>query len=213
MKKTLIDLAGQRFGRLVVLHRAPNKDNKHKRAVWRCLCDCGTERSVTSNNLRGGITSSCGCLRLDAITTHGMSGAPGYGSWKAMLNRCTNPDSKDWPRYGGKGIECRFEGFEHFLSVIGPKPSSEYTVDRYPNQKGHYEPGNVRWATHEQQQRNKRNNRMVTHEGRTQCMAAWEQELGLPPGIVSKRLSHGWSVDRALTEPSRSQRAPLPIAS
>jgi hypothetical protein len=130
-----------------------------------------------------------------------------------MLNRCTNPDSKDWPRYGGKGIECRFEGFEHFLSVIGPKPSSEYTVDRYPNQKGHYEPGNVRWATHEQQQRNKRNNRMVTHEGRTQCMAAWEQELGLPPGIVSKRLSHGWSVDRALTEPSRSQRAPLPIAS
>jgi len=55
----VIDLTGDRYGRLVVISRAPNKG---RRVAWRCRCDCGAERIIASNNLRRRHTLSCGCL-------------------------------------------------------------------------------------------------------------------------------------------------------
>jgi hypothetical protein len=72
-----------------------------------------------------------------------------------MLNRCTNPNSEDWPDYGGRGIEVRFPNYEAFLAHAGEAPPGK-SIDRWPDKNGHYEPGNVRWATPKEQADNKR---------------------------------------------------------
>jgi hypothetical protein len=94
-----------------------------------------------------------GCIRK----THGMSDAPEYKAWKDMLRRCRNPKSHNWKYYGGRGIEVRFASFEEFFATVGPRPTSKHSIDRWPNNDSHYQSGNVRWATHSQQQRNRRN--------------------------------------------------------
>lgn len=65
----IIDLTGQRFGKLICLdyelRDVPDKKRSNKqRAYWRCLCDCGRQRYVTATNLRKGNTTSCGCSRI-----------------------------------------------------------------------------------------------------------------------------------------------------
>jgi hypothetical protein len=87
--------------------------------------------------------------------THGMYGTAEYWAYHAARKRCTNPASKDWPQYGGRGIKFLFTGFEQFFSEIGRKPAPKLTLDRKDND-GHYAPGNVRWATQSEQIRNKR---------------------------------------------------------
>lgn len=63
-----VDLTGQKYGRLSVINRAPNKNG---RVAWNCICDCGTKKVVTSHDLRSGNTKSCGCYFRDrTIETH-----------------------------------------------------------------------------------------------------------------------------------------------
>lgn len=88
--------------------------------------------------------------------------SPEYRSYNAAKNRCENPDNKSYRYYGGRGIEFRFDSFEAFLSELGLKPTAEHSIDRYPNKDGHYEAGNVRWATKIEQVRNQRSNRILT---------------------------------------------------
>jgi hypothetical protein len=129
-----------------------------------------------------------------------MTGTPEYVAWKDLLARCANPNNKYWPRYGGRGIECRFTSFEQFLAVIGCRPTPRHSVDRIDN-NGHYEPGNVHWELPKPQARNKSTNHLITHDGRTQCVAAWAEDLGLNRQAIYDRLRLGWSVERALTTP------------
>ena len=86
------------------------------------------------------------------------------------------------------------------MAEVGPRPSDKHSLDRIDNAKG-YEPGNVRWATMSAQCRNKRNNRLLTFRGKTQCMTAWGEELGLSRGCIKCRLKNGWSVEEALSTP------------
>ena len=89
--------------------------------------------------------------------------SPTYLSWQAMLSRCTNTNFPSYPRYGGNGITIcdRWFTFENFLADMGERPSIKYSIDRYPNNSGNYEPGNCRWATMKEQCRNKRTVRAV----------------------------------------------------
>jgi len=198
-----IDLTGQRFGRLTVLHREPNKGRK---VTWLCRCDCGASRVVTADNLRSGNTTSCGCFKSELAasmaTTHGGCASDAYGCWEGIKDRCTNPNSHAWSYYGGQGVECRFTSFEQFRDEIGPRPTPEHTVDRFPDKKGHYEPGNIRWATPKQQNRNKGDNRLISWQGKIQCLAEWDEQLGFSRNTVGRRLRCGWSVERAFTTPA-----------
>jgi hypothetical protein len=157
--------AGQRFGRWTVLGAAEPKiySSSTKKTVL-ARCECGTERVLTEAALLGGTTESCGCLRREklsaAITRHGLRKHPLYDRWKAMLQRCENPDWPQFKDWGGRGITVCERWHDVALFVedierdIGPCPAG-MTLDRIGND-GNYEPGNVRWATRLQQTHNRR---------------------------------------------------------
>lgn len=205
MGRKVIDLVGQSYGRLTVLEKGSKSGTQYK---WLCQCSCGSQPfEVHGNSLRQGVTQSCGCLRreraAEANTKHGLYNAYAatYHIWASMIHRCTNPNSKNYKDYGARGITVcdRWLSFENFLADIGDRPE-RLTLERIDNSSG-YEPDNCRWATRTEQQRNTRRNRMITWGGKTQCIAAWAEELGLPRTTMMTRLRCGWSVERIFTTP------------
>lgn len=157
-----IDRTGLRYGRLVVLGRVGSYKNDFK---WRCLCDCGNTTVALGCNLVKGNTKSCGCLHLEAITHHGgtKDSSLGYESWRMMRQRCLNPKYTQYKDYGGRGISIcpEWDTFEKFTADMGPRPEG-YTLERN-NNDGNYELGNCRWATRQEQNKNKRPAKKVGH--------------------------------------------------
>lgn len=197
---------GQRFGRVVVIAEAGNAPNGGRLVLCRCDCD-GNEKVVRAGNLQYGGTQSCGCLQKESLsaiaTTHGLCQHPIYDIWVGMRNRCQNPNSPAYRLYGAKGV-CvadRWDYFPNFLADMGERPSLEHTLDRYPNRDGNYEPGNVRWATWKEQQRNRRNNVTLEFNGHVKLLIEWAEEVGISYTTLHFRLSKGWSPERALTTP------------
>lgn len=194
------NLTGLRFGRLTVETFA-GRLSKH--SSWHCRCDCGMKTVVTCGDLTTGHTSSCGCLRRDVtrarVWKHGNTGTAVYGVWLGILQRCEDRNCRSFPRYGGRGITVceRWHDFKNFLSDVGQRPRNK-SIERIDNSKG-YEPGNCRWATMKEQCRNRRSNHVLTWNGRTMCIAAWAEEIGIKPLTVLHRIRSGWSVERALT--------------
>ena len=130
---------------------------------------------------------------------HGLTDTPTHSSWCSMNSRCNNPKVHQYPYYGGKGIKVceRWKSFENFLSDMGPRPEG-MTLDRINNTKD-YEPSNCRWATRDEQSKNRTTSINITFNGKTQLLAEWARELGINPGTLANRLKSGWAIDRALT--------------
>ena len=131
---------------------------------------------------------------------HARKRTPTYIVWEGIKNRCLSPNNSRYPKYGGAGITICEEwraDYSLFLAAVGERPSLNHTLDRKDNSKG-YEPGNVRWATQKEQQRNRTNNRLLTHAGRTMPMAQWAEELGISKTTLHARLKAGWPIDKAL---------------
>ena len=204
-----IDMTGQQFGRLTVIDQAPNILIGRTSAVaWRCLCACGNEVVKSARDLSGGNTKSCGCWRRDftrANQTHGRSRDPVYHIWKAMRRRCADAGA---PRYGGRGIEVcdRWQhSFANFIADMGERPPGG-TVERIDND-GPYSPENCRWASRKEQGRNKANNYLITHDGRTHTISEWAEASGIPAYRIWERIKVlGWTAEEALTRPVRKGR-------
>jgi hypothetical protein len=154
---------GQRYGKLVVLGIFAGKG---KSSLVNCQCDCGRLTIKRSSNLAAGHTQSCGCLRrqrmADMNYKHGaatrVTRTPAWRVWRGMHQRCSDPGSKDFSRYGGRGIMVcpRWsgrDGFTHFLQDMGERPRGK-TLDRKNGQRG-YTPENCRWATPKEQAQNR----------------------------------------------------------
>jgi hypothetical protein len=163
----VIDIVGQRFGRLVVLSYA-GKD-KYNGAIWLCRCDCGIAKSIARRQLQSGDTVSCGCYHREKVaeigrlskTTHGMSRSPTHVVWTHIISRCTNPKNRAWKNYGGRGIAVcdRWRNsFEAFIADMGEKPSG-MTIERVDNDRG-YEPENCVWLKPSLQNRNRRTTKL-----------------------------------------------------
>ncbi len=206
-------MIGQRFGRLVVT--GERIDGKHRWCTVRC--DCGTERRVRASSLRSGDTTSCGCWASERMASmnfrHGDTIAsqptPEWVVWRTMRQRCEDPSSHSFDAYGGRGIRvCERwsgeDGFSNFLADMGRRPTSRHQIDRRDND-GDYAPENCRWATPSEQARNRRSNRLITAHGRTQCLAAWSEETGLPRSVIARRLDRGLAPDVALALPLGSR--------
>ena len=154
---TFDDITGQRFGRWLVLGRAPNRKRTTR---WFCLCDCGIQRAVVATNLRNGTSRSCGCVNIIHGHCRNIASRT-YKSWAAMKARCNNPNIPDYKEYGGRGITicARWQtSFENFLEDMGERPPRT-SIDLIDN-NGNYEPGNCAWKTPKQQANNRRPKRM-----------------------------------------------------
>ena len=207
-----MDLSGHRFGRWQAL-RLINRGKKY--TEWLCRCDCGNERIVQTMNLRAGISQSCGCLLADkniARRTHGHSPrghiSATYRCWRHAKSRCFDPNTPDFPRYGGRGITMcdRWRNsFEAFLEDMGEKPKG-MSIDRFPNRNGNYEPGNCRWATPTEQARNQDRFVPITWRGETLLMCEWAERLNIPPLVLSKRKLRRWTLDRMFTQQPKRGR-------
>lgn len=203
----LNDLTGQKFGRLTVVERVENAKNRNAR--WKCVCDCGNEVIVTGSNLCRGNTKSCGCYQKEMTvktkTTHGGHETRLYRIWADIKKRCYNENQAYYNDYGGRGISmCEswrgsFESFRDWSLENGY--SDDLSIDRI-NFNGNYEPSNCRWATVKEQANNRRSNRFLTYNGKTQTMAQWADELGLEYKEIAARLNYlGWTVEEALSTP------------
>lgn len=201
------DLTGQRFGKWTV--SGYSHQNEHHRHMWLVVCDCGSSRTLGCSALVSGKSKSCGCNRGAHLKTHGLYDDPAHSPWSAMLNRVRNVNGQDYADYGGRGITvCRdWYSFTKFLADIGPRPSMRHSIDRYPDLNGNYEPGNVRWALPSEQARNTRRNRLITVDGRTQCVSAWAEECGVGESVLRLRIFRdGVDPKEAMKSPSRRQR-------
>ena len=200
------DLTGAKFGRLTAVEYV----GKRK---WKCLCECGQYTVTSGSYLTTGATKSCGCFRRETAKkyhgTHGLSSTPEYEAWQSMLARCYNPNIRGYHRYGGRGIKICDEwrqSFERFYSDVGPRPGPKYSLDRFPNNDGDYEPGNVRWATPQQQARNHRRNRLIEFAGETYIMTDLAEMVGIPPGTFHFRLMAGWPIRKIILSPVRRRQ-------
>lgn len=194
----LKDLMGKRFGKLVVNGRAEN--DKFGRSRWLCKCDCGKEVIVQGTNLsKNGHTRSCGCLKAK----HRMNGTRPHHIWDGIKQRCTNVGSRDYARYGARGITVASEWltFEGFWEDMKEGYSDILTIDRKDNNKG-YSKENCRWATAIEQQNNMRSNRLLVLNGETKTLSQWSRELKIPISTIHSRIKSGWSIEKTLSTPT-----------
>lgn len=210
----LIDLTGQRFGRLVILKRIGVSTSG--KPLWLCKCDCGNESEVNSNSLKNGYTKSCGCLRKETTattskkytSTHGLSREKSgrktrlFRIWRGIKYRCLVPTSKDYPNYGAKGITIcdewkdDFKAFHDWAMNNGYK--SNLTIDRKEN-TGNYEPSNCRWVTTKQQNRNQSQTIYLHLNGKIKSLGEWSEITGINIETLRGRKSRGWSDEKTLT--------------
>lgn len=169
-----IDMTGQKFGRLTVIGR----------------------------------TESCGCLHNELArqrrTKHSLSGTKLYMIWKAMKQRCSNPNNKDYPNYGERGIKVCDEWSRDFQTFYDWSIQNGYieglSIDRIDT-NGNYEPDNCRWITSKQQANNLRKNINIIFNGTTHTLSEWSDITGINYRTLMQRYVSGWSPDRMLTEP------------
>lgn len=145
---SLINLTGQKFGRLEVLRQ--QQSGKGGQSRWLCLCSCGKTKTTRRTLLISGKAVSCGCYNREALSSrakhrHSNGGgryepSPTYVSWNCMKTRCTNPNSNRWHLYGGRGItyDPRWEDFGAFLEDMGERPPGT-SIDRIDSDGNSFE--------------------------------------------------------------------------
>ena len=210
----VIDLTGERFGRLTVIRQIGKRNN---RVTWLCKCDCGNEKIVKGVDLKRGHVKSCGCLKKEFVPkskTHGKRSTRLYTIWNMMKQRCENPKSKSYKNYGGRGIRVCNEWKNNFQSFYDWAINNGYnenlngndcTIDRI-SVNGNYEPTNCRWVNKKFQANNKRNNHFISYRGETHTIAQWEEKLGINNRVFYQRLKLGWGIDETIETPVRKTK-------
>lgn len=219
---------GQKFGRLTVIQEVePHFDAKGRKVrMILCKCDCGNMTTLQISRLTCGITTSCGCLRLEKVGSlnkryEKMTGkilpkgfsfrkSRIYRIWTNMLHRCINHKERN---YYGKGIavceEWASDFFNFYFWVIDNGYTDELTIDRIDS-NGNYEPSNCRWATYKQQNNNNSMNRIFTYKGETHTIGEWSDILGINRNLLYERtIFKKWPIEKAINTPIEKHRQHL----
>lgn len=203
------DLAGKRFGRLVVVSfRGVQKGNR----MWQCQCDCGSTVVKTTHRLMHGKVKSCGCISAEILHArnhrHGFRHTPIYKIWEAMVRRCHNKNDSKFRRYGGRGIQvceqwrCSAEAFCRWAIDAGYKQGLQ--IDRIDND-GHYTPENCRFVPGKINSRNRCTTRWVDYGDSRKSVTEWSEITGIKVGTILYRLNHNWTCAEALGFEVRSR--------
>ena len=202
----LKNLAGNRYGRLLVLEKAEPLNGKTR---WLCRCDCGKECVVHRSSLLSGNTTSCGCYRAENAKKL-YSGVRQndkrlYIVWNGIKQRCTNQNSKSYHNYGGRGIKMdaewanNYESFYRWAMRSGYRKGLE--IDRIDN-NGDYCESNCRFVDKETQSNNKRNVKLYTIDGVTKSLPQWCREYGQNYYLIRQRVYKlRWPIKEALITP------------
>lgn len=201
------DLTGKRFGKLLVVEEC-QKRGKFNMIEWLCVCDCGGKTVATTSALKSGHKKSCGCINSGLYSNNKRL----YNVWRGMINRCENPKSNRYHRYGGRGI-CVCDEWHEFSSFLewaldnGYDPNAkrgQCTIDRV-DLDGYYCPENCRWVDNKTQMSRVSTNRYVEVDGKPVCLTEAARMVGISIDTVKSRLRRGWSVEDAIfIAPSRS---------
>lgn len=208
----LIDLTGQRFGRLLVLKE--NGRNKSGHVMWLCRCECGALCSVDGYRLRIGESTSCGCYHREVVGNmfrkYDSVDKRLYRIWKLMHSRCYNKNNPKYKNYGARGIEISPEWKEDFKAFESWAFSNGYrddlTIDR-KDVDGPYSPENCRWTTNAVQCNNKTDNVFLEYNGCRKTISEWARLTGIKASTLYARVSAGWTVEELLlTSPEYGNR-------
>ncbi len=175
-------------------------------ARWSFDCKCGETKVIRASDVIAGRQKSCGCLSVTHGAARGGKVTPEYMSWRAMLQRCEDPNATGYENYGGRGIKVceRWHDFAAFFADMGNRPSPDHSIDRLENDLG-YEITNCRWATTLEQNQKKRSLVMLTVDGETTFLADWARRSGIPVATLWVRVQRlKWSHKKAVTTPVRA---------
>ena len=167
-----------------------------KKTFQECTCSCGVVKMVSRHSLVSGASSSCGCNQYKNTPALGLWGSKEYMAFQQAKKRCRNPKDKDYPSYGGRGIQFLWNSFAEFISSVGKAPEG-YSLGRKDND-GPYGPGNCEWQSAKTQARNKRNTAMVEYKGTLVSRRNLMDQSSVKPVTIIARLKRGWSVEKAL---------------
>ena len=177
----LKDLSGKRFGKLVAIRIGDPKiqANGKRKVRWLCKCDCGNQTQVLTSLLNPEGTKSCGCLRVETNSTHGLRGNYLERLYRNMIQRCRSKKRHNSAQYSHVSVcERWLSSIENFIADIPARPSEAHSLDRIDGTKG-YEPANVRWATRYEQANNMKNNVRIEMHGENLTLKQWERKLGV----------------------------------
>ena len=205
------DLIGQKFGKLTVVVKLSK--NKHGEMTWLCKCDCGKERTATSNKLTHGYTISCNSCRYKRVAEknkqRGHKPIRLWNIYNHMIKRCYDIKEAMFYRYGGRGIKVCDEWKESFIHfrtwALENGYSDNLSIDRIDND-GNYSPENCRWTTGEVQANNRSTNLLITYNGVTDTLANWSKRTGIKSGTIQSRLYHGWPTEKLFIPITRKAR-------
>ncbi len=187
----VMNITGMRSGRLVAV--SISKRVAGKGAYWLCKCDCGKSCIALGTAVKNGKKKSCGLCSMGK-KKHGLAHTREYRIWIAVKTRCYKKTCAHYVHYGGRGIRAckRWMKFENFLADMGKSPSLNHSIDRI-DVNGNYEPNNCRWATHEQQQNNRRNSICIEVDGQKNTISGWARNLGVSYHRIHRRYYSGWN--------------------
>lgn len=214
------DLTGKKFGRLTVIERAESRRKPCGSVIimWLCECDCEKKNRaiVAGAELKSGDTKSCGCYRKEYVaqksTKHGRKHDRVYRIWQTMKTRCGNSNNKDYALYGAEGkVVCeewcdKENGSSNFIKwALSNGYKENLELERIDNTRG-YSPNNCRWATRKEQMNNTRRNCYITYNGERYTLQELADNYKINRSTLKYRLNKGWSIEKALTTPTKIRR-------
>lgn len=198
----------ERLNSLLTLVKTSVAKNKQGRSLNQYVCECGTYKKALPSAVKNKGVRSCGCLKKLRAQKHGMCKSPEYNVWHGMHTRCGNSQAISYATYGARGITVcpEWKSFERFFADMGKRPTPEHSIERLDNNSG-YTKENCVWATREVQAKNKQNTVRWLYQGNLKTVCEWANVMGILPRTLRSRVSLlGWSIEDALTIPTRKRK-------